>query len=126
MPVLRTIKTYRHGGRKRFIRLYRSWWNMRNRVAGAIRSGNGNAIWEGLTIDPAWVDSFEAFRAWALANGYSRRRCSLDRKLTSKGYGPDNCRWLTVLQNSALAFKRPDPFDMGGVPMISEVDECPF
>lgn len=124
MPVLRTVKTYRCRSGKRFIRLYRAWLNMRNRVAGVIRSGDGTARWHGKGIAPEW-DDFMAFRAWALRSGYSKVRCSLDRRRVGEGYGPGNCRWLTVRQNNHLAF-HPDPYDMGGVPMHAEGDECPF
>lgn len=122
MPVLRTTRTYRCRSGKRWVRLYRAWLNMHNRVKGLIRSGNGEAIWQGKPIAPEWAE-FDNFRAWALAAGFSRTRCSLDRKRTAEGYGPGNCRWLTVRQNNMLAL-RPDPFDMGGTPIIS--DECPF
>ena len=125
MPVLRTLKTYRSRTRgKRFIRLYRAWLNMRNREAGRIQSGNGKPVWEGVGIVPEWSD-FMVFRAWALAHGYSKLRCSLDRRRTAEGYGPSNCRWLTVRQNSALAFGS-DPFDMGGAPVFAYGAECPF
>lgn len=124
MPVVRTLRTYRCRSGKRFVRLYRSWLNMHNRVAGVIRSGNGKAVWHGKGVAPEW-DDFMAFRAWALAHGYSRQRCSLDRKRTSEGYGPGNCRWLTVRQNSCLALRQ-DPFDMGGVPVPSEGLDAPF
>lgn len=128
MPVLRTVKTYRHRGRKRFIRLYRAWWNMKDRVAGVQRAGNGSRPWLGLDMDPAWAE-FEAFRAWALGAGYSRVRRSLDREDDQRGYWPDNCTWTTVERNSAHSgFLRPprDPFDMGGRPMRVAGDECPF
>jgi hypothetical protein len=49
---------------------------MHNRVAGIIRSGNGNPIWQGVGISDDWLQ-FENFRAWALAHGYSKTRCSL-------------------------------------------------
>lgn len=124
MPVLRTTRTYRCRSGKRFVRLYQTWRNMRSRVKGNIRSGNGEAIWVGVGIAPEWQD-FDNFRAWALANGYSRKYCSLDRKRTAEGYGPDNCRWLTVAQNSLLALY-PDYFEMGGVTVFSRGAEAPF
>lgn len=104
------------------MRLYQSWRNMRSRVAGLIRTGSGEPIWHGLAIE--W-GTFEEFRTWALASGFSKTRCSLDRRRTSEGYGPGNCRWLTVRQNNVLAF-HPDYFEMGGEPMFAEGGECPF
>ncbi len=120
MPVLRTVRTYRCRSGKRFIRLYRSWYNIRSRVDGRTLSGCGQPIWRGLEVE--W-QTFEEFRAWALGAGYSKRLCSLDRIDSARGYTADNCRWLTVHQNSMRAFN-PDYFDMGGVPLYGA--DCPF
>lgn len=123
MPVLRTVKTYRCRSGKRFVRLYRSWCNMQDRVKGVKKSGCGEPIWRGLEVE--WP-TFEAFRAWALAHGYSKSRCSLDRRRAAEGYTARNCRWLTVRENSMRALN-PDPFDMGGVPMYAATaGDCPF
>lgn len=101
MPVLRTrVCWYTKYGRRRRIRLYRAWANMKCRVRGIIKDGGGKPIWVGLQIDwPSW----EAFRDWALANGYNRLNNSLDRRDETKGYGPGNCRWIPVEENSRLA-----------------------
>ena len=48
---------------------------------------------KGIKICPEW-DCFEAFREWAYANGY-REGLSLDRIDNTKGYYPENCRWVT-------------------------------
>lgn len=125
MPVLRTLKTYRHRGRKRFVRLYRAWYNLRDRVRGVKKDGRGNPIWHGLEVE--W-QTFEEFREWALANGYSRTRCSLDRRDPAGHYTRENCRWLTVSQNSARAGflrGREDPLEMGGV-LLPVSTEPPF
>lgn len=124
---LRSIRFWRtRTGDCRTIRLYQSWRNMRNRVRGTTRAGNGTNLWQGLPI--AWR-TFEDFRAWALANGYSRLNNSLDREREAEGYGPDNCRWVpravnTANQNAA-ARRRADPLDMGGITRPTGAD-CPF
>jgi hypothetical protein len=69
-------------------------------VAGVIKDGSGNAIWKGLPVE--WK-SWEEFRAWSLANGFSRINNSLDRKRTSEGYGPNNCQWIPAVENSRLS-----------------------
>lgn len=56
---------------------------------------------KGITVAAEWHD-FEVFKAWAMANGYDENDArSLDRIDPLKSYGPDNCQWLTVRQNSA-------------------------
>lgn len=47
----------------------------------------------GITVCQEWLDSFEAFRDWAYANGY-REGLTLDREKNELGYSPSNCRWV--------------------------------
>jgi hypothetical protein len=62
-----------------------------------------NASWEryggrGITVCAEWRSSFVTFRDWATANGYDPE-LQLDRRDNDKGYSPDNCRWVTSVQN---------------------------
>lgn len=52
----------------------------------------------GIIICDEWLE-FENFYNWSINNGYAEN-LSLDRKDNNKGYTPDNCRWITVLQNN--------------------------
>lgn len=102
MPVVRSIRRYtRPNGQRRFIKLYGSYCNMLARIRGQVRTGRGGVpIWTGMKTD---FMNFDDFRAWALANGYSRIRCSLDREKSNLGYIRSNLRWVTPLQNSTFA-----------------------
>jgi hypothetical protein len=53
----------------------------------------------GVTFADEW-NKFEPFMEWALANGYDES-LSLDRVDNWRGYGPDNCRWVTPKEQMA-------------------------
>lgn len=48
----------------------------------------------GITICDEWKNDFVAFMNWSYQNGF-KEGLSLDRIDGSKGYSPDNCRWIT-------------------------------
>ena len=52
---------------------------------------------KGITVCNEWLgeDGFNNFYKWALDNGYSDE-LSIDRIDNSKGYSPDNCRWVSM------------------------------
>ena len=45
-----------------------------------------------------WKNNWESFKHWALENGY-HRELQIDRINNSKGYSPENCRFVTLKQN---------------------------
>jgi hypothetical protein len=53
----------------------------------------------GIRVCEEWLNSFEAFRDWAHANGY-HEGFSIDRININRNYEPDNCQWLTVSENT--------------------------
>lgn len=84
----------RHG--ESYTRLHSIWCGMKGRCLN-------NPRYIHLTVCDEW-QSYEAFREWAHANGYSET-LEIDRKENSKGYCPDNCRWATrtqQMQNTGL------------------------
>jgi hypothetical protein len=57
----------------------------------------------GVVVCDEWRESFSAFKEWAQAHGY--QDClSIDRKESTKGYSPDNCRFAT--RNQQLVNRR--------------------
>ena len=57
---------------------------------------------KGITVCQEWAESFAVFKGWALANGYADN-LTIDRKDSSKGYCPDNCQWITAVENTRKA-----------------------
>lgn len=53
----------------------------------------------GVTICEEWENDYLAFRKWALENGYNDS-LTIDRIDNSKGYNPDNCRWVTLKEQA--------------------------
>ena len=86
-----------HGNRKHGgfgTRLYRIWIGMKDRCFNKNGSNYYAYGAKGIVVCDEWKNSFEAFRSWALENGYEDT-LTLDREDNDKGYYPDNCRWAT-------------------------------
>ncbi len=77
-------------------RLYHIWRNMWKRCTCP---SNDNYKWyggKGITVTQQW-ESYMEFRHWAYNNGY-RDDLELDRIDSSGNYEPNNCRWITHLE----------------------------
>ncbi len=95
-----------HGGTR--TRLFRIWDHMRERCNS---TKGDHARWyhdKGIRVCEEWDKSFVAFRTWAEANGYVeqpkgtpyKELLSIDRIDPMKGYCPENCRWISISENS--------------------------
>ena len=80
-------------------RLYAIWCNMRERCYRRNRDDYPEYGGRGIEVCPEWRDNFEAFRDWALVNGY-QEYLTLDRTDTNGDYCPENCRWATLQQQA--------------------------
>lgn len=80
-------------------RLYRIYTGMKDRC-----TNTNSKYWKryggrGISICQAWLDDFATFRDWAMANGYAPG-LTIDRIDNDGGYCPENCQWLTLLENA--------------------------
>lgn len=93
-------------GQKR-TRLYTIWSRMKGRCFNPSDAAYPRYGGRGISVCEAWADSFEAFRDWALSNGYEPH-LTIDRRDNDAGYSPDNCRWATYAeQNRNYSRNRP-------------------
>jgi len=74
--------------------LYYRWTGMRARCNNPNNDKYHNYGGRGISVCDEW-QSFEAFKNWALANGY-KEELTLDRKDVNGNYEPDNCRWISI------------------------------
>lgn len=74
--------------------LYRRWASMLGRCRDA---GNSTYGGKGITVDERWY-KFEAFLE-DMQEGFSEN-LEIDRIDVTKGYGPDNCRWVDHSENN--------------------------
>lgn len=108
-------------------RLYRIWSQMKRRcyldtVKAYPRYGG-----RGIRVCDQWLDDFEAFKAWALSNGY-KAHLTIDRRDNDGHYTPENCRWVTYKKQAnnrstnRMVIYRGEPVtlaslsDMSGIP----------
>ena len=84
-------------------RLYGIWKSIRCRCglygdSGCSPSTIKNYVQRGITIDDKNWLRFEPFMEWSLSHGYNDG-LEIDRVDNSKGYSPENCRWVSHKQN---------------------------
>lgn len=54
---------------------------------------------KGIKICDEWIDNPKMFEEWSIQNGYNDD-LTIDRIDEDKDYSPDNCRWITGLENT--------------------------
>lgn len=81
-----------HGGSKE--KLFNTWCSMKKRCYNPKHKSYKYYGGRGIIICDEWINSYEVFRCWSLANGYAEK-LSIDRKNNDGNYEPSNCRWVT-------------------------------
>lgn len=79
-------------------RLYRIYIAMKTRC-------RNNPYYKAISVCEEWLESYQAFKEWAMANGYADN-LTIDRINNEGNYKPSNCRWITMKEQSKNRRKR--------------------
>jgi hypothetical protein len=91
----RTATSRANGRKPKYTLLYIRYRDARSRAHGRATK----CPW---VYPPGWPEcwsTFEKFRTWALANGFSKTNNSPDRQRPEEPYGPNNVVWTTGVDN---------------------------
>lgn len=91
---------FRHGMARS--KIYKSYINMKQRCSPQNNRYHKYYSDRGICVCDEWLGEkgFEHFYLWAIEHGYSES-LTLDRIDNSKGYSPNNCRWVSMSVQNA-------------------------
>jgi hypothetical protein len=79
--------------------LYKRWQGIKGRCLRPSHTSYPKYGAVGITVCDEWL-RFEPFRDWSESHGF-QPDLVIDRIDNSKGYFPENCRWVTPRQNTS-------------------------
>jgi len=80
-------------------KIYRNYYHMISRCYDVNDISYKNYGQRGITVCEDWKNSFKSYYDWIMANGYEEY-LTLDRIDNDGDYEPNNCRWVTVKEQS--------------------------
>jgi len=100
-------RSYKHGDncRGKTKRLYRIWIHMKTRCYSGKDRNSLRYRKKGIIVCPEWKDNYNAFKSWAILNGY-QDDLTIDRKNNNGNYEPNNCQWLSRSENAKKYWRK--------------------
>jgi hypothetical protein len=77
--------------------IYKRWAGIKGRCCNPKNHAYKDYGGRGIKICDEWKEDFVAFYSWAMENGYNEN-LSIDRIDVNGNYTPDNCRWVTSIE----------------------------
>lgn len=89
--------------------IYMKWRYMIKRCSGKNQKYSRYYYDKGIKVCKEWSNSengFDNFYNWSINNGF-KEGLSLDRIDPNDNYCPNNCRWITLIENTTRALRQP-------------------
>ncbi len=80
-------------------RIHSIWLNMKARCTNPNRPKYPRYGGRGIKVCDEWNKDFLCFYNWSISHGYSPE-LQLDREDNDGNYCPENCRWVTLRENT--------------------------